>query len=169
MGQGEWKSKINKKSTKEYKIWLHMISRCYSNKHQNNNKSYLNVTVCERWKCFQNFCEDLKNIIGYDDWISNVGYELDKDILCEKLIIKPKIYSLETCMFVSKKVNVSESTTRKNLTGYTYVGTNSMGESFEFKNMKDFADKNGLSGGDINMCIKGIRKQHKGWTFKIKF
>ena len=35
--------------------------------------------------------------------------ELDKDILCEKLNIYPKIYSPETCMWITKRENIKSS------------------------------------------------------------
>ncbi len=114
MGQGVWKSKENGKTTKEYKTWLHMISRCYSKRTQQRSPTYKDVNVCERWHCFQNFCEDIKNLNGYEDWKNLDGYELDKDIICEGRKIIPKIYSPETCVFVKKKENLSESTSRNN-------------------------------------------------------
>src|SRR5690606_7744039 len=116
------------KSTKEYATWLHMLNRCYSEKLHESNQSYKSVIVCNRWHCFQNFCDDIQLLIGYEEWKTGSGYELDKDILCEKLSISPKIYSLETCMFISKRENISESTSRKNLTGLTYIGTSPSGE-----------------------------------------
>lgn len=114
MGQGDWKSKENGKATKEYKTWLHMISRCYSSRTHKRSPTYKDVIVCERWHCFQNFCEDIKELNGYEQWINSGGYELDKDIICEKENIIPKIYSPDTCMFVKKCENLSESTSRNN-------------------------------------------------------
>jgi hypothetical protein len=118
MGQGKWTSKINGVTTKEYKLWLHMISRCYSERIHKKSPTYANVAVCDRWHCFQNFCEDIQLLHGYDNWKNNKGYELDKDIICERDKISPKIYSPETCMFVTKFENLSESTTRNNKLRY---------------------------------------------------
>lgn len=114
MGQGKWKSKINGKTTKEYSTWLHMMTRCYSERSHKENSTYKDVTVSERWHCFQNFCDDISQLQGYSDWKNNDGYELDKDIICESNNIIPKIYSLETCMFIKKSENLSESTSRNN-------------------------------------------------------
>lgn len=118
IGQGQWKAKINGTTTKEYSVWLHMMSRCYSERVHKESPTYEGVTVCDRWHCFQNFCEDIQRICGYDDWKVNNGYELDKDIICEQKRIIPKIYSAETCMFVKKSENLSESTTRNNKLRY---------------------------------------------------
>ena len=114
MGQGKWKSKINGKATKEYSTWLHMMTRCYSERSHKENPTYSDVIVSERWHCFQNFCNDISKLKGYNDWKNNDGYELDKDIICELNNIIPKIYSLETCMFIKKSENLSESTSRNN-------------------------------------------------------
>lgn len=114
MGQGKWRSKENGKNTKEYVTWLHMLRRCYSKKFHEKYPTYEGVTVCDRWQCFQNFCEDISKLYGYAQWKDNSGYELDKDIICEADGIFPKVYSMLTCMFVKKSENLSESTSRNN-------------------------------------------------------
>ena len=78
-----------------------ILKRCYDK----NNKGYKfyaskGVTVCDRWLCFEYFLEDVVTLDGYDSELINKGHaiELDKDILCDKLNISPKIYSKETCV-----------------------------------------------------------------------
>jgi hypothetical protein len=73
------------------KRWTHMLERCYNGK----NKSYLECTVCKEWLTFSNFEKWMKK----QDW---EGKELDKDIL----VYGNKIYSPDTCCFVSKEINV---------------------------------------------------------------
>lgn len=114
MGQGKWKSKKNGETTKEYRTWLHMMTRCYSERAHEESPTYKDVSVCNRWHNYQNFCEDIQELDGYDNWKNNNGYELDKDIICESRGIFPKIYSSSTCKFVRKTENISESTTRHN-------------------------------------------------------
>lgn len=163
MGQGKWKSKENGKTTKEYATWLHMMARCYSMEYP----SYVGVTVCERWHCFQNFCEDIQKLQGYDKW-KNDNYELDKDFLCNKLGIKKKIYSPKTCMFIPRKDNTSEATTRRNLTGQTYIGIAPDGTIFEFYDKRKFSKEHkDISYSSIKRSIAENRTI-KGWTFKIK-
>lgn len=168
MGQGDWSSKRNGKTIKEYTTWIHMLRRCYSENFHTNNPTYRGVTVCKEWLCFQNFCNDIQKIDGYNEWKNNSGYELDKDVICEKKQIHPKIYSPETCMFISKKDNSSESTTRRNLTGLTYIGVSPNGKEYEFNNQKKFAEENNLNGGLINACVHKRRRHHKNWKFYIK-
>ena len=90
-----------------YNIWNDMITRCY-NKNDDHYSSYggKGVTVCDRWKCFEYFLEDLPLIDGYNNWLNNRRvYHLDKDL---KQIGKPyneKVYSLETCCFLHRSDN----------------------------------------------------------------
>lgn len=49
-----------KTKTPEYTVWLNMIARC----HNKNHKSYKNyggrgISVCKRWKSFENFLQDM--------------------------------------------------------------------------------------------------------------
>lgn len=52
--------------TRPYRIWTSMLNRC-RNKNCNNYDRYggKGVTVCERWKRFANFWEDMQK--GYTD------------------------------------------------------------------------------------------------------
>ena len=172
IGQGKWIACINGKVTKEYLTWSEMIKRCYSKYAYKKSPSYKNITVCKRWHCFQNFCEDIQFLDGYEKWVNSkskkAAYHLDKDILCESLNIIPKIYSPETCMFVSQKENLSESTIRNNLTGLNYIGISPNGEKYEFLEQKGFAKEHKLDTSALSKCLRGILKQHKGWTFKVK-
>jgi len=85
---------IYNKSSRTYKKWTDMIQRCYSEKSQEKSPAYKEVTVCEEWKCFQNFAKWAEEI--YVD-----GFDLDKDIK----IKGNKIYSPKTCCFVPNEVN----------------------------------------------------------------
>ena len=65
-------------------------------------------------------------------------------------------------------MNISEATTRKNLTGNTYVGISPNGTIYEFKNKKKFANEHtDISYSSIDRCLNENRKI-KGWIFKIK-
>lgn len=77
-----------------YSAWRDMLKRCYSAKHQERNPTYIGCTVSEDWHTFSNF----KAWMETQAW---EGLQLDKDILIEG----NKIYSAETCVFVSPLVN----------------------------------------------------------------
>ena len=115
----------NNPDEKEYGLWEKMLSRCYNS----NDKSYSNyggkgVRVCERWYSFENFFNDLPSIPGFNDWLMYPHvYRLDKDILQEGIPDDQKVYSPETCMFISKRDNALERHKRaaNNPTGYSGV------------------------------------------------
>ena len=77
-----------------YKRWNSMIERGYSHRFKEKHPTYKDVTVCEEWHTFSNF----RSWMEKQDW---VGKQLDKDII----LPDNKVYSPETCVFVSSKVN----------------------------------------------------------------
>ena len=165
LGEGKWSSSENNKRTKEYSLWLGIINRCYNIKSKDyKNYGARGVTLDLPWHNFQIFCNDIQYLDGYNEWkIEN--YELDKDILCEKFNIEPKIYSKKTCIFISKTINSIHS----NLTGSIYIAHRILDNyEEEFTNQSCFAEKYNLQQQNINNCIRNKAKQHKGWTFKIK-
>lgn len=77
-----------------YSRWEAMLKRCYSAKLHERRPNYKSCTVSDNWLKFSNF----KNWMEGQDWEGN---QLDKDILFEG----NKVYSAETCVFVSPMVN----------------------------------------------------------------
>ena len=77
-----------------YSTWKHMLARCYSTKLQEKRPTYKNCTVSDEWLVFTNF----RNWMMAQDW---EGLQLDKDLLFEG----NKVYSPDTCVFVSLLVN----------------------------------------------------------------
>jgi len=77
-----------------YRAWENMLERCYSAKYHERFPTYRGCSVSEEWITFSNFrawmeCQDFE------------GMHLDKDILFEG----NKVYSKETCVFVTSMVN----------------------------------------------------------------
>lgn len=94
LGEGEHKTKENRKMTKKYDIWTNMLRRCYSGEFPN----YKDVIVCDEWHNFQVFSE----------WYNTNFYEVDKErtVLDKDILIKNnKIYSPDTCIFVPQRIN----------------------------------------------------------------
>jgi len=77
-----------------YVKWASMLQRCYSEKYATKNPTYINCIVCDEWLTFSNFKKWMKK----QDW---AGKQLDKDLL----VLSNKIYSPETCIFVSQHIN----------------------------------------------------------------
>lgn len=77
-----------------YRTWTAMLQRCYSKKTQERYPTYKGCTVVEEWLTFSNF----KAWMEAQEW---EGLELDKDLLA----VGNKVYSSESCMFVTQMVN----------------------------------------------------------------
>jgi hypothetical protein len=78
-----------------YRAWKNMLMRCYSTKYQERHPTYKGCSVSEEWLRFSNF----RRWMEKQDW---EGMQLDKDLLFES----NKEYSKETCVFVTKAVNM---------------------------------------------------------------
>ena len=93
-----------------YHLWFNMLQRV------GENEMYNNVSICSRWVCFANFLEDLPSIKGYDKWLLAGKYEyvLDKDIMQQG--IDNKVYSADTCCFVTIHENLQYQDCNKPVT-----------------------------------------------------
>ena len=71
-----------------------MLKRCYSAKEQERYPTYKGCSVSGDWHTFSNF----KSWMEKQQW---EGMQLDKDLL----VVGNKVYSPETCVFVTQMVN----------------------------------------------------------------
>lgn len=94
IGVGRHKTTYKGKPTKAYDKWVGMLRRCYSEEERKKYPTYENISVCEKWKCFQNFADWFE--INYRE-----GLHLDKDIK----IKGNEVYSPEACIFVPQIIN----------------------------------------------------------------
>ena len=95
-----------------YQAWQSMLKRCYSIKYKDKNPTYKGCSVAEEWKTFSNF----------KAWMEKQnfkGNQLDKDLLFEG----NKVYSPETCVFVTRMVNTF-TIDRVNDRGEWLIGVN---------------------------------------------
>jgi hypothetical protein len=171
LGEGRWEFYINQIATKEYACFRNLINRCYNSKN-NSYKEYggEGVALDKELHNFQNFCNTISQLPNYEKWKNDKInlWALDKDELCEKLNIHPKIYSKNTCQFILQKDNISERNKRVSITGNVYVGISPKNIYYEFTNIKQFAKEHDLYDTHIGNCARGKAKTHKGWTFKVK-
>lgn len=92
-----------------YRDWCSMLSRVFGKK----GFTYKNILICDEWKFFTNF----------KSWVDNQpnknweNCQIDKDFLSRE----SKIYSPETCVYISAKLN-SFITERANDRGLYLLG-----------------------------------------------
>lgn len=77
-----------------YLAWRNMLERCYSEAWHKKYPTYIGCSVSEDWKYLSKF----KIWMEQQEW---EGMQLDKDLLFES----NKVYSEETCVFVTSMVN----------------------------------------------------------------
>ena len=90
-----------------YAIWGGILTRIFvTNSYSYNIYGGAGVSISKEWLCFENFLADLPSLPGYDLWVNDhTKYDLDKDKLQQHLPINQRIYSKETCCFISKSEN----------------------------------------------------------------
>ena len=112
-----------------YEVWKGMLARCYSAKGQARRPTYIGCTVAPEWHSFMSF----RAWMEQQDW---EGKQLDKDLL----IAGNKVYSPDTCVFVSRKLNMF--TTDSGATrGQWPIGVNWHGETFRATCRNPFSGK----------------------------
>lgn len=95
---GKYVAAIDKQPTKEYRLWIGMLSRCAENGPiQKNQPAYIGCSVNQGFVHFQDFAEWCNNQIGF----GLPGWQLDKDIL----VPGNKVYGPDTCCFVPSAIN----------------------------------------------------------------
>lgn len=142
----------------EYNKWSKMISRCY-NPNDPKYKTYggAGVTVCDKWKSFENFHNDFKNLVGYEEGSHQF---LDKDILARE---GNKIYSPDTCMLTTVYENSKERCAR--LSPW-FKATSPDGKEHISNCQRDFVRDYGLDRACVNDTLRGKQNQHRGWKFE---
>ena len=130
--------------------WSAMLQRCYSESYHKRKPSYRGCYVCKEWLIFSNF----KSWMEKQDWKDK---QLDKDFLGDG-----KLYSPETCCFVSKEVNAFLTLKSKDRGIPIGVTKASKGDSYEAQ----FSDG---SGGHASAgFFKDKLKAHREWQkYKI--
>ena len=91
-----------------YRPWNDMIHRCYNQ----TDKDYcmygaLGIRVDPRWFDFGNYYHDVQELPGFENKLKYPDkYQLDKDYLQMHIPKSQRIYSRDTCMWISKHDNI---------------------------------------------------------------
>ncbi len=131
-----------------YSRWVDILKRCYSDKYQKRRPTYKDCTVSDEWLTFSNF----KTWMSTQDW---QGKQIDKDLLVEG----NKVYSPETCVFVSGMVN-SFTTDRGAARGEWLIGVcwNKRDGKFQARCRNPFTKKLEYLG-----CFDCEQEAHNAW------
>lgn len=111
--RGTYKCTINCVKTKEYRLWVGMIIRCYSTKARKRRDNYSMCTVSDNFKNFQFFAGWCNQQVGFNC----EGFHLDKDVVCKH----NKQYHEDLCVFLPHQINTC-LTQRKLLRGEYPIG-----------------------------------------------
>lgn len=149
IGDGEARSSAGKVILDDYAVWYGMIRRCYDEKAQENQPTYKDCSVNEKWHNFQNFSR------WYSDNHPNDGlkYQLDKD----KILKGNLIYSEDTCCFLTPQENSEVSKSK------TYSFISPEGNEVEIFNMSKHCRDNNLTNSSMFKVLSGANNHHKGW------
>lgn len=100
----------NMSRSKIYNRWFHMIERCRNPQNANyHNYGGRGITVCEEWKNFENYYND----VGEPPFD---GAELDR-------VDNNKGYSPDNCRWVTRTINVRNSRAAKHITVFGQTKT----------------------------------------------
>ncbi len=135
-----------------YKMWNNMLTRCYSEKCQEKHPTYALCSVSDCWFTFSNF----RAWVLTQQW---EGMEIDKDILVKGC----KLYSSETCVFVSQSLNLF-LTDRDRLRGEYPLGVTKAGNMFRARCRNPFtlrSDSLGNFGSAHRAHLAWLKKKHE--------
>lgn len=88
-----------------YDLWANMLKRAYGG----YDASYGDVTVDVRWHSFTAFVNTVSEVDSFSAWRADKSMHLDKDIK----VPGNRIYSKDTCMFVSESDNCRDASNRR--------------------------------------------------------
>ena len=160
------KNKQEETEHRIYLLWRAMIERCYSEYRLKLKPTYQNCKVCEKWLKLSGFVEDLPKIKNYELWLNNKGkYSLDKDLLQSEN--KNKIYSLETCQFVTIRKNSQERIERGNPNPPQKILIINLitGEKHKFNSIRKASEFLGISKTTVKKYCD-LKAEYKGYIFK---
>lgn len=138
-----------------------MIDRCYNPEClEYKYYGYLGIDIDEEWHDFNRFLSTVEFVEGWDlEKFKNKDLVLDKDIK----IPGNKRYSKNLCKWVTRKENLGFLPTRSK----KILGIDPNGKEYIFYNQTQFAKEHGLIQAHISAVLRGERKHHKKWTFKV--
>lgn len=150
-----------------YSVWKNMIERCY-NENFVEYKRYgaKGIRVCERWHRLENFQKDIKTLDGWNEELFyNRKIFLDKDKKQMNKDYSERIYSPETCIFLTSSENGQYTSTN-----YRFDAIDPDGNYYIEDNLINFCKEHNLPINQVYSTINGWQKSVRGWKInKIDF
>lgn len=145
-----------------FTIWASLKQRCYNKKcREYRFYGLLGVKICTQWE---------HDYLKFKEWALSNGYNnnlsIDKDILCEKLNIYPKIYSPETCIWITRSENSIDANMRSGRMKKVFQYDLNNNLVNEFISQCEASRYTSISQGNIGMVIRGERKNAGGFIWK---
>ena len=98
----KYPSKVNGVITKEYRLWKHMLERCYSDACKKKYPNYIDCEVSDNFKSYEYFYEWCHKQTGFNNEGNESPFHLDKDLLTKG----NKVYSEYSCIFLPNEINL---------------------------------------------------------------
>ena len=159
--------KENKKLFKKtYQVWIDMIKRCYDiNRAGYTSYGKKGVKVSDRWLNFSKFYKDIQKLEGFNmnDFINSKIF-LDKDKLQLNKPHSERIYSKDTCVFLSRRENNLLQDYSDQLIKFKVFFPDGHTEIHE--GIRKFAKDNNMYFTNISACLKGKQKTYKSYKFE---
>ncbi|USL89447.1 HNH endonuclease [Bacillus phage vB_BceH_LY2] len=147
-----------------YNRWVNMLSRVYNTR--NSHYEFYGgsgVTVDERWHNFSNFYRDVQSLEGFDLYkITNEGLELDKDM--KQLDSEVKVYSKDTCIWVSREENSKFKMNKQ----FKFKAIDPEGKEYESYSIRGFSREHNLPHRTVTRVLsqgKVTAPSLDGWKF----
>jgi hypothetical protein len=148
------------KKSQFYRMWKNFRGRC-NNKNNSRYKDYgeRGITYDKKWEDFSEFKKDM--YFKYVFAKKKYKHEKTSPLSLERVDVN-KGYNFKNCIFIPLKEQAGN--TRRNI---WFEAISPEGKRYTSKNQSEFAREHGLRQSNINMCLTGSRKQHKGWKFYL--
>lgn len=156
IGDGKYRAKANGQHTPPYLKWHAMMQRCYCENYLAKKPSYNECRVDCRWHDYQVFAKWFYDNHPDPYGETDVKYHLDKDL--SQYGDNGKIYSPETCVFVTAQVNVEEAHAKH------YKLRSPEGLVVDIYNLSKFCREHGLKAPEVYKVFYGVYKSHHGWS-----
>lgn len=137
--------------TRLYRIWRSMLSRCTNiNNSQYKNYGDRGIMVCDRWKKFENFKEDM-----YDSYLKHIEKYGKKNTTIDRIDVNGN-YCKENCRWATQK---EQANNRRNNHYITYNN--------ETHTLKEWSEILGINYYHLGECIRtGKSFEHVYKKFK---